>query len=63
MLGVNNAISRVVVEAVVLGFQHYLLSLGITVLIPSLLVPIMGGGDVSFDLTLISFMRFLLIYV
>ncbi|XP_013596946.1 PREDICTED: putative nucleobase-ascorbate transporter 9 [Brassica oleracea var. oleracea] len=32
-------------EAVVLGFQHYLLSLGITVLIPSLLVPIMGGGD------------------
>ncbi|KAL0890671.1 hypothetical protein Bca101_014654 [Brassica carinata] len=32
-------------EAVVLGFQHYLLSLGITVLIPSLLVPLMGGGD------------------
>lgn len=36
-----------VVEAVVLGFQHYMLSLGITVLIPSLLVPLMGGGDVS----------------
>lgn len=35
------------VEAVVLGFQHYMLSLGITVLIPSLLVPLMGGGDVS----------------
>ncbi|KAJ4877596.1 Xanthine/uracil/vitamin C permease protein [Raphanus sativus] len=34
------------VEALVLGFQHYLLSLGITVLIPSLLVPHMGGGDV-----------------
>ncbi|RID43696.1 hypothetical protein BRARA_I00543 [Brassica rapa] len=32
-------------EALVLGFQHYLLSLGITVLIPSLLVPHMGGGD------------------
>ncbi|ESQ32080.1 hypothetical protein EUTSA_v10005426mg [Eutrema salsugineum] len=32
-------------KAVVLGFQHYLLSLGITVLIPSLLVPLMGGGD------------------
>ncbi|KAJ0253207.1 hypothetical protein HA466_0122710 [Hirschfeldia incana] len=32
-------------EALVLGFQHYLLSIGITVLIPSLLVPHMGGGD------------------
>ncbi|CAH2044416.1 unnamed protein product, partial [Thlaspi arvense] len=32
-------------EALVLGFEHYLLSLGITVLIPSLLVPLMGGGD------------------
>ncbi|OAP15797.1 hypothetical protein AXX17_AT1G59190 [Arabidopsis thaliana] len=31
-------------EAAVLGFQHYLLSLGITVLIPSVLVPLMGGG-------------------
>ncbi|KAL1224274.1 putative nucleobase-ascorbate transporter 10 [Cardamine amara subsp. amara] len=34
-------------EAVVLGFQHYLLSLGTTVLIPSLLVPLMGGGYVE----------------
>ncbi|XP_010490150.1 PREDICTED: putative nucleobase-ascorbate transporter 10 [Camelina sativa] len=32
-------------EAVVLGFQHYMLSLGITVLIPSLLVTLMGAGD------------------
>lgn len=37
----------VAVEAVVLGFQHYLLTLGITVLIPSILVPLMGGGYVS----------------
>ena len=34
-------------EAVVLGFQHYLLTVGITVLIPSIIVPQMGGGDVS----------------
>ncbi|GMY17382.1 putative nucleobase-ascorbate transporter 10 isoform X1 [Fagus crenata] len=32
-------------EAVVLGFQHYLLTLGIIVLIPSIIVPQMGGGD------------------
>ncbi|KAL2318433.1 hypothetical protein Fmac_032309 [Flemingia macrophylla] len=32
-------------EAVVLGFQHYLLTLGMTVLIPTILVPQMGGGD------------------
>ncbi|XP_027332823.1 putative nucleobase-ascorbate transporter 10 [Abrus precatorius] len=32
-------------EAVVLGFQHYLLTLGITVLIPTIIVPQMGGGD------------------
>lgn len=33
-------------EALVLGFQHYLLTLGITVLIPSMIVPQMGGDDV-----------------
>ncbi|KAL5706725.1 Nucleobase-ascorbate transporter 7 [Ranunculus cassubicifolius] len=32
-------------EAIILGFQHYILTLGITVLIPSILVPKMGGGD------------------
>ncbi|KAK8641297.1 hypothetical protein V6N13_010711 [Hibiscus sabdariffa] len=32
-------------EAIALGFQHYLLTLGITVLIPSILVPQMGGGN------------------
>uniref|UniRef100_A0A0R0FHH8 Uncharacterized protein n=1 Tax=Glycine max TaxID=3847 RepID=A0A0R0FHH8_SOYBN len=32
-------------EALLLGFQHYLLTLGITVLIPTILVPQMGGGD------------------
>jgi hypothetical protein len=31
---------------VVLGFQHYILTLGITVLIPTISVPQMGGGDV-----------------
>ncbi|CAN6723149.1 unnamed protein product [Malus baccata var. baccata] len=34
-------------EAIMLGFQHYLLTLGITVLIPSMLVPKMGGGDIE----------------
>ncbi|KAL1101738.1 hypothetical protein V6Z11_D05G315700 [Gossypium hirsutum] len=32
-------------EAIILGFQHYLLTLGITVLIPSIIVPQMGGGN------------------
>ncbi|XP_061372002.1 putative nucleobase-ascorbate transporter 10 [Gastrolobium bilobum] len=32
-------------EAVVLGFQHYILTLGMTVLIPTVIVPQMGGGD------------------
>ncbi|CAN1237150.1 Putative nucleobase-ascorbate transporter 10 [Linum grandiflorum] len=32
-------------EALVLGFQHYLLTLGMTVLIPSIIVPEMGGGN------------------
>ncbi|KAI4382586.1 hypothetical protein MLD38_008532 [Melastoma candidum] len=32
-------------EAVLLGFQHYLVMLGTTVLIPTSLVPQMGGGN------------------
>ncbi|KAM7464600.1 hypothetical protein LguiA_032721 [Lonicera macranthoides] len=32
-------------EAILLGFQHYLVMLGTTVLIPSTLVPQMGGGN------------------
>ncbi|KAK4745648.1 hypothetical protein SAY87_011960 [Trapa incisa] len=32
-------------EALLLGFQHYILTVGITVMIPSLLVPQMGGGN------------------
>jgi len=36
-------------EAILLGFQHYLVMLGTTVLIPSALVPQMGGGNVSFN--------------
>lgn len=34
-------------EAFVLGFQHYVLTLGFSVLIPSLIVPQMGGGDIT----------------
>ena len=34
-------------EAVILGFQHYIVMLGTTVIIPSALVPQMGGGNVS----------------
>ncbi|XP_058771472.1 nucleobase-ascorbate transporter 2-like [Vicia villosa] len=32
-------------ESIVLGFQHYVLSLGTAVMIPSFLVPLMGGTD------------------
>jgi len=35
------------VETIVLGFQHYILALGTAVMIPSFLVPLMGGTDVS----------------
>ena len=33
-------------EAIALGFQHYILSLGTAVMIPTMLVPLMGGNDV-----------------
>ncbi|KAL8126988.1 nucleobase-ascorbate transporter 6-like [Apium graveolens] len=33
-------------ESVLLGFQHYLLVLGMTVLIPSIIVPQMGGDNI-----------------
>ncbi|KAJ8545421.1 hypothetical protein K7X08_018004 [Anisodus acutangulus] len=32
-------------EAIALGFQHYILALGTAVMIPSFLVPLMGGND------------------
>jgi len=32
-------------EGIALGFQHYILSLGTAVMIPTLLVPLMGGND------------------
>ncbi|KAG8056373.1 hypothetical protein GUJ93_ZPchr0002g24372 [Zizania palustris] len=32
-------------EAMALGFQHYILSLGTAVMIPTMLVPLMGGND------------------
>lgn len=34
-------------EAIALGFQHYILALGTAVMIPSFLVPLMGGDHVS----------------
>lgn len=34
-------------EAIALGFQHYILALGTAVMIPTFLVPLMGGSDVS----------------
>ncbi|MBA0562094.1 hypothetical protein Golob_007170, partial [Gossypium lobatum] len=34
-------------EAVLLGFQHYLVMLGTTVIISSIIVPLMGGGHVE----------------
>lgn len=39
-------------EAILLGFQHYIVMLGTTVIIPTALVPQMGGGNVR--LTLVS---------
>lgn len=36
-------------EAILLGFQHYLVMLGTTVLIPTALVPQMGGGNVRLE--------------
>jgi hypothetical protein len=34
-------------EAIILAFQHYILALGTAVMIPAVLVPMMGGDDVS----------------
>ncbi|TMX04980.1 hypothetical protein EJD97_003765 [Solanum chilense] len=34
-------------EAVILGFQHYLVMLGTSVIIPTIIVPQMGGGNVE----------------
>ncbi|XP_050212291.1 nucleobase-ascorbate transporter 4 [Mercurialis annua] len=34
-------------EAIILGFQHFIVMLGTTVIIPSILVPLMGGGNVE----------------
>ena len=36
-------------EAILLGFQHFLVMLGTTVIIPTALVPQMGGGNVRID--------------
>lgn len=41
-------------EAVILGFQHYLVMLGTSVIIPTIIVPQMGGGNVSIFLKIVS---------
>jgi len=46
-------------QALLLGFQHYILTLGMTVLIPTVIVPEMGGGHVNnFFLPFIFFFKF-----
>lgn len=45
-------IVRNAAEAVLLGFQHYLVMLGTTVIIPTALVPQMGGNNVRFQISL-----------
>lgn len=40
-------------ETIMLAFQNYILVLGTSVMIPTLLVPLMGGSDVSVTLSLI----------
>lgn len=44
-------------EAIALGFEHYILALGTAVMIPSFLVPMMGGDDVSLLLLHSFFIR------
>lgn len=39
-------------EAIAVGFQHYILALGTAVMIPTFLVPLMGGSDVRFSFTM-----------
>ncbi|XP_074288424.1 nucleobase-ascorbate transporter 4 [Silene latifolia] len=34
-------------ESIILGFQHFIVMLGTTVMIPTILVPLMGGGPVE----------------
>jgi len=46
-LMILGVVSKNAAEAILLGFQHYLVMLGTTVLIPTTLVPQMGGRNVS----------------
>lgn len=45
-------------EAIALGFQHYILALGTAVMIPSFLVPLMGGTDVSLFILRLKWLSF-----
>lgn len=45
-------------ETILLAFQNYILMLGTSVMIPSLLVPLMGGTDVS-SIVIFSFSVFM----
>ena len=56
-------LSLVTAEAILLGFQHYLVMLGTTVLIPASLVPQMGGGNVGFHRDCYSQLGFFMLFV
>lgn len=43
----NELICLIAAETVLLAFQNYILMLGTSAFIPALLVPAMGGSDVS----------------
>ena len=43
----NYSLLFVAVETILLAFQNYILMLGTAVMIPSMLVPLMGGSDVN----------------
>ena len=52
-------------ETAALGFQHYILALGTAVMIPTFLVPLMGGSDVSLShvqVLLTCFLLFIILF-
>lgn len=44
----------IAVETILLAFQNYILMLGTSVMIPSMLVPAMGGSSVSWFCVIVS---------
>lgn len=43
-------VSLYAAEAILLGFQHYLVMIGTVVIIATIIVPLMGGGNVRIAL-------------